>query len=37
MDMSRKASGTPHPLVLSIWKGTIRRLRLVEGGGTRPR
>jgi hypothetical protein len=21
MDMSRKASGTPHPLVLSVWKG----------------
>jgi hypothetical protein len=33
MDMSRKASGTPHPLVLSIWKDDSGAAAGVEAVG----
>jgi len=33
MDMSRKASGTPHPLVLSIWKDDPGTAQGVEAQG----
>ncbi len=33
MDMSRKASGTPHPLVLSIWKDDAGVAQGVEAQG----
>jgi hypothetical protein len=33
MDMSRKASGTPHPLVLSVWKSDAGAKEGFEAAG----